>query len=83
MKADDLNANRFVLDWLAEVANVRTHAMLKERPKDRWQDDLAQLIPLPSMFRQNWSPLIERFPLPVESLQHPLSVYGELLGVAA
>ena len=80
---DAATANRFVLDWLAEVANVRIHATLRERPKDRWQDDLAQLMPLPSMFRHNWSPLIERFPLPVESLQHPLSVYGELLGVAA
>lgn len=80
---DAATANRFVLDWLAEVANVRIHATLRERPKDRWQDDLAQLMPLPSMFRHNWSPLIERFPLPVESLQHPLSVYGDLLGVAA
>ncbi len=75
-------ANRFVLDWLADVANVRIHATLKERPKDRWQDDLAQLMPLPSAFRRNGSPLIERFPVPVESIQHPLSVYGELLEVA-
>lgn len=80
---DAATANRLVLDWLAEVANVRTHAGLKQRPKDRWQDDLAQLTPLPSVFRQNWSPLIERFPMPVESIQHPLSVYGELLEVAA
>lgn len=29
------------------------------------------------------SPLIERFPVPVESIQHPLSAYGELLGAAA
>lgn len=80
---DAATANRFVLDWLAEVANVRLHATLKERPKDCWQDDLAQLTPLPSAFRRNWSPLIERFPVPVESIQHPLSVYGELLEVAA
>ena len=80
---DAVTANRLVLDWLAEVANVRTHAGLKQRPKDRWQDDLSQLTPLPSVFRQNWSPLIERFPMPVESIQHPLSLYGDLLEVAA
>ena len=83
MVLDAATANRFVLDWLAEVANVRTHATLKERPKDRWQDDLAQLTPLPSAFCRSWSPLIERFPVPVESIQHPLSVYGELLEAAA
>lgn len=80
---DAATANRFVLEWLAEVANVRTHAGLKQRPQDRWQDDLAQLVPLPSAFRKNGSPLIERFPVPVESIQHPLSAYGELLGAAA
>lgn len=80
---DAATANRCVLDWLAEVANVRTHAGLKQRPRDRWQDDLMQLAPMPLAFRRGWSPLIERFPIPVESLQHPLSVYGDLLGAMA
>jgi len=72
-----------VLDWLAEVANARTHAGLEQRPKGLYQHELTQLTPLPSAFRRNWSPLIERFPVPQESIQHPLSVYGELMGAAA
>ncbi len=76
-------ADRLVLEWLAEVANVRTHGELKRRPKDLWQEELAHLAPLSAAFRRDWSPLIDRFPVPVESIQHPLSVYGELLEVAA
>ena len=44
---------------------------------------LAHLAPLSAAFRRDWSPLIEHLPMPVESIQHPLSVYGELLEVAA
>jgi len=76
---DAATANRFVLEWLAEVANVRTHAGLGRRPKDLWQEELTHLAPLPAAFRRAWSPLTERYPIPVESLQHPLTVYGELL----
>jgi hypothetical protein len=76
---DAATANRFVLEWLADVANVRLHAGLGQRPKDLWQAELACLNPLPEDFRRDWSPLIGRYPVPVESLQHPLSVYGELL----
>ncbi len=80
---DPVTANRFVLEWLAEVANVRTHAGLKARPKDLWQAELAELVPLPAAHRKDWSPLIGRYPIPVESIQHPLSVYGELLEAGA
>lgn len=80
---DAASANRFVLEWLAEVANVRTHAGLGHRPKDLWQDELAQLTPLPSAVRRDWSPLISRYPVPVESIQHPLSIYGEWLEAVA
>jgi transposase len=80
---DAATANRFVLEWLAEVANVRTHTGLKQRPKDRWQEELAQLMPLPPAFRRDGSLLMGRYPTPLESIQHPLCVYGELLeGVA-
>lgn len=80
---DAVTANRFVLEWLAEVANVRTHASLKARPKDLWQAELAELAPLPAAHRKDWSPLIGRYPIPVESIQHPLSVYAELLEAGA
>jgi transposase len=77
------SANRWVLEWLSEVANVRMHADLKRRPKDLWLDELACLNPLPDRVRPERPTLTGRFAMPFESLQHPLSVYGELLEVAA
>lgn len=79
IRLDAATANRFVPEWLAGVANVRVHAGLKVRPRDRWQEELPHLQPLPRSYRQDWSPLLSRFPLPTESLQHPLAIYGELL----
>jgi hypothetical protein len=80
---DAATANRRVLEWLAEVANIRIHAELEQRPKDLWQDELACLSPLPEQVRHDESPLFDGRPMPFESLQHPLSIYGELLEVSA
>lgn len=77
------NMKAIVLEWLAEVANVRLHAGLKRRPKDLWQEELAKLTPLPHAVRGDGSLLMGRYPTPVESIQHPLSVYGELLEAVA
>lgn len=70
-------ANRLVGEWLAEVANVRTHATLKERPIDRWRQEQGLLTPLPQAVRQTWKALLGNTPRPIqhESLQHPLSIY--------
>jgi transposase len=47
LKLDVQTANREVLRWLPEVANVRIHATTGERPSARLPAEQAQLIPLP------------------------------------
>ena len=78
-------ANVEVLKWLRDVANVRSHPGTAERPVDRLEADQKAMLPFEASMA-----LIEaaarvrlRTPLPVESLQHPLSVYGELLAEVA
>ena len=79
---DVATANREARIWLNEIANVRIHATLKERPIDRFSAELVMLgaLPLPyvgSRIALSPSSLIT-VPVPVESLQHPLSVYESL-----
>jgi transposase len=71
--------NREVRDWLADVANCRIHATLKERPVDRFATEQQLLRPLPlpyagRKFTTKEPPQII-LPMPIESFQHPLSVY--------
>ena len=83
LKLDVDTANREVLRWLMEVANVRTHATTGERPSVRLPDDQAKLSALPVIpERAPVSALRRTQAIPVESLQHPLSVYDSLLEVA-
>ena len=70
--------NREVRDWLADVANCRVHATLKERPVDRFatERDALRALPLPyggQKFTTKEPQII--VPMPIESFQHPLSVY--------
>jgi len=84
LKLDVQTANREVLRWLPEVANVRIHATTGERPSARLPADQAHLSPLPVMALQTNSVAVRTAQvIPVESLQHPLSVYDSLLEVAA
>lgn len=83
---DCSTANRRVTEWLAEIANVRQHATTQARPVDLWREELATLTPLPARIREDWAPLLgdsASRPLPHESVQHPLSVYDQLLESAA
>ena len=81
---DCITANRCVRHWLAEVANVRVHSGTQARPIDRWREEQDVLMDVSSAHGQtpparSCAPR----PVPVESIQHPLSVYGALLeGVA-
>ena len=84
LKLDRETANREVLRWLSEVANVRVHATTGERPSVRLPADQARLSALPAIARQDLTaPVRPGQAIPVESLQHPLSVYDSLLEVAA
>jgi transposase len=79
---DVVTANREARLWLDEIANVRVHATLKERPIDRFAFERQELsiLPLPYAGRRrlvgNTAAL--PVPLPVESMQHPLAIYDLL-----
>jgi transposase len=84
LKLDVQTANREVLRWLGEVANDRIHATTGERPSVRLRADQAELSALP--VRSDPARIgakVHAQAIPVESLQHPLSIYDSLLGVAA
>jgi hypothetical protein len=63
------------------VANARVHATIKAVPAVRLAEERAVMLPAPAL---KAAPAIaRRVALPVESLQHPLSVYDELLEMMA
>ena len=84
LKLDIDAANAHIGRWITQVANCRVHATTRERPDRRLALERAALLPLPKR-----SPLTAvtqpplQCPMPVESLQHPLSVYNELLEIRA
>jgi transposase len=81
LKLDVDAANAHVRRWLDEVANARVHATTKVVPALRLAEERAVMLPAPAL---QAAPMVApRVALPVESLQHPLSVYDELLGVPA
>ena len=75
-------ANREVRRWLNEIANVRIHATLKEKPSDRFQQEREKLQPLPRPYTGvvtgTEEAAVLRQVVPVESWQHPLSTYQQL-----
>jgi transposase len=78
LAVDAESANLEVTRWLRDVANVRQHGDLKERPVDRLLRERDHLQPyagtvfeLPAAHRP--------VPVPYESLQHPLSTYDALV----
>jgi hypothetical protein len=74
---DGASANAEVGPWLRDVANVRRHAGLAERPVDRLREEQQHLEPYAAA-PARVVPARRRAPVPVESLQHPLSTYNEL-----
>lgn len=77
-------ANAHVGRWLLEVANCRIHGTTQERPDRRMVLERSALLPLPNAMRIVASqPMTAKHPLPFESIQHPLSVYNELLEIRA
>lgn len=70
-------ANMHVRRWLDEVANVRVHATTKAVPAVRLAEERAVMLAAPALAAP--PPVRTRVALPIESLQHPLSVYDALL----
>jgi transposase len=83
LKLDVETANREVLRWLSQVANVRVHATTLERPSVRLSIEQLRLSALPVRSEAVSVPGSHAHVIPVESLQHPLSTYQALLEVAA
>jgi transposase len=82
---DPVLANREVRSWLSDVANCRVHATLKERPTARFavEREALQSLPLPYAGRpvaqrESVAAATPATPVPVESLQHPLSLYDRV-----
>jgi len=76
-------ANAHIGTWLNDVAHQRTHGTTNVKPQIRMDKELQYLQPLPLECKAVNSPIITNIrPLPVESFQHPLDVYDQLLEVA-
>ncbi len=77
-------ANAHIGRWLHETANQRIHATTQEKPAVRLQQEQQKFTPLPqSDTGSSTVPVAAaQHVMPYESLQHPLSVYDQLLGVS-
>jgi hypothetical protein len=76
-------ANGKIGHWLNEVAHQRHHGTTGEKPQVLLEKERLSLLPLPD--RESSSkglalPIHHRPTVPIESLQHPLSRYDQLLG---
>jgi transposase len=84
---DATTANAHVGRWIEEVAHQRVHGTTGEKPAVRLELERLSLLPLPTSTRASvpmsrW-PALDEIALPIESLQHPLAVYEQLLEVYA
>jgi transposase len=83
LKLDAPAANVHIGRWLTEVANARMHATTHQRPDRRLAMERAALMPLPAAAPAVATQPTSSLPMPFESLQHPLSVYEDLVQVRA
>lgn len=74
-------ANLHVRRWLDEIANQRVHGTTEAVPAIRLAEECAVMLPPPALEAPRPEPA--RVVMPLESLQHPLGVYDELLDAAA
>lgn len=74
-------ANAQVGNWLHEVANQRIHATTNEKPQVLLEKERFSLQPLPESMTSRLTSITikQRQAIPVESFQHPLSMYDQLL----
>ena len=80
LRLDAELANVHVRRWLDEFANARVHTTTKAVPAERLAEERAVMLAAPAL--DGPAPVRSRVALPIESLQHPLSVYDALLEVA-
>lgn len=83
LRLDVQAANAHIGRWLLEVANHRVHATTRERPDHRLPKEQAALMALPELDMAAGPTPSNGRVVPVQSLQHPLSVYNALLEIRA
>jgi len=76
-------ANAHIGPWLHDIANQRIHGTTGEKPAVLLAKERLSLQALPSGIKPRQSDIRQttRYAMPRESLQHPLSVYDQLLEV--
>lgn len=80
LQLDVQTANGYIGRWLRQVANDRVHGTTGEVPSQRLITEQEALLPLPMRIGSVCHPQVScPVPTPFESLQHPLSVYDQLL----
>ena len=83
LRLDDTIANAHVGSWLTAVAHQRVHGITVDKPQVRLDEERLQLMPPPITPHQKVIRIDESQPIdaiPIESFQHPLSLYYQLLG---
>ncbi|EHN8993901.1 IS21-like element ISEc57 family transposase [Salmonella enterica subsp. enterica serovar Infantis] len=79
-------ANAYIGRWLSETANQRIHATTKEKPSTRLLEEQQFFSSLPLFNDGSKKSVIDDVSpsslIPHESVQHPLSIYDELLEVS-
>lgn len=76
-------ANSHIGPWLTNIAHQRDHGTTRIKPQIRLDEERLVFQPLPRNKTTEEIPIIETIaPLPIESFQHPLAVYDQLLGVS-
>lgn len=82
LQLDVHTANGYVGKWLAKKANARVHGTTGDIPHARLNEEQDALLPLPISSRSESVPVqINTQLVPIESLQHPLSVYDQVGGL--
>lgn len=80
LQLDAQTANGYIGRWLTQVANARVHGTTGEVPNQRLLTEQAALLPLPMRIGSVYHPHAScSVATPFESLQHPLSIYDQLL----
>ena len=80
LQLDVTTANAHIGAWLYNTANARVHQTTQAIPYHRLQEEQHAFLPLPVVQQQTMLPVSnEKTVLPFESLQHPLSLYDQLL----
>ena len=82
LRLDVHTANGYIGRWLAQTANARVHGTTGDIPQARLLDEQDALLPLPMSTGNLMVPVPHSVsPMPIESLQHPLSVYDQIGGL--